>query len=182
MRAGSGDHVLVTAHGYERLRCELEALRSAGRRELSERLRGARADGALSDGPALHELVEEWARLERRIALLEAQVATARVVEPSDDGRAGIATRVRVRDAATGETAEYDLVGAVEADAESGRVSVEAPVGRALVGHRCGDTVELETPGGRTRLRILDVRPSPRSERPRHEPSRLAGRPSGAPD
>jgi transcription elongation factor GreA len=68
---------------------------------------------------------------------------------------------VVVRDGATGEVAEYELVGAVEADVGNGRVSLAAPVGRALVGRRKGDVVEVETPRGTIALEVLDVRVDP---------------------
>jgi transcription elongation factor GreA len=159
------DRQLITADGLERLQHELEHLRDGGRRDLAERFRTARNDGDVSENPALIELLEEHAQLERRIAVLEMQVANARVVAPARDGVAGLGTSVRVRDNATGEVAEYDLVGAVEADVGNGRVSLAAPVGRALVGRRKGDVVEVETPRGTIALEVLDVRVDRAAER-----------------
>lgn len=149
---------LITPEGFERLRGELDELRDTGRRELAERLREARADGDVADNPALLDLLEEHAQLERRIAVLESQIATVRVVAPADDGVAGPGTSVRVRDTATGDVAEYQLVGAVEADVGNGRVSLGAPVGRALAGRRRGDVVDVETPRGTIALEVLAVR------------------------
>ena len=105
----------------------------------------------------LYDVLEEQAQLERRIATLEAQVAVARVVEPAADGTAGIGSQVCVRDVETGEVEAYELVSAVEADLANGRLSIGAPVGRAVAGRRRGDIVEFETPRGRRRLEILDV-------------------------
>lgn len=99
--------LLVTAEGYEQLRSQLETLRTDGRRAMSERLRAARADGDFDSNPALFDAVEEQTLLERRIAVLEAQVAGARVVAPAADGRAGIGSFVRVRELENGEVAEY---------------------------------------------------------------------------
>jgi len=158
------DGQLITADGYERLRLELEELQGVGRRGLAERLRAARDDGDVADNPALLDLLEEHAQLERRIAVLESQAASVRVVAPSRDGVAGLGTVVRVRDLATGEIAEYELVGAVEADVGNGRVSLGAPVGRALVGGRKGDLVEVQTPRGTIELEVLAV--SVRGRRP----------------
>ena len=154
----------VTANGYEQLRSELEALRVEGRRRMGERLREAREDGRLDDNPALYDVFVEQAILERRIAALEARLAEAQVVAPAADGSAGIGSRVRVRDVALGEVAEYELVGAIESDAANGRVSVDAPLGRALVGRRAGESVEFETPRGRLSFEILgvDARQAPR--------------------
>jgi transcription elongation factor GreA len=147
----------ITAAGYERLRSELETLRTDGRRRMSERLREAREDGHLADNPALYDVFVEQAQLERRIASLEEQEAAAQIVAPAPDGIAGIGSRVRVRDVAVGEVAEYDLVGAIEADAGDGRVSVGAPLGRALVGRGAGESVEVETPRGTLWFEILGV-------------------------
>jgi len=153
--------VLISAAGYARLESELELLRTDARRALSERLREAREDGDLDDNPALGDLLEEQAQLEQRISLLEARVRSAEIVEPAADGRAGIGTLVRVRDFAAGSTHEYELVGPLESDVGSGRVSVEAPVGRALVGRRPGDRLDVETPRGVRGLELLDVRLAP---------------------
>jgi len=152
------DGTLITAGGLARLEHELDGLRDVARHELAERFRTARNDGDAAENPALIDLLEEHGQLERRIAILEAQVASARVVAPARDGVAGLGTSVRVRDSGTGEVAEYELVGAVEADVGNGRVSLAAPVGRALFGRRKGDVVEVETPRGTIALEVLAVR------------------------
>jgi transcription elongation factor GreA len=149
----------VTAEGYQQLCSELERLRTERRREVSEALRKARDEDHAADNPVLFELFEEQTQLERRIAMLEERAALAQVVAPAADGTAGIGSCVRVRDVALGEVAEYELVGAIEADANIGRVSVVAPVGRALVGRRAGESVDVETPGGISAFEILTVRP-----------------------
>jgi transcription elongation factor GreA len=150
---------LVTAAGYAQLCAELEALRTLSRQEMTEHLRDAREDGD-PDNPMLFDELEEQAQLERRIALLEAQAAAARIVGPAADGTAGIGSCVRVRHGDSGEVAEYELVGPIESDAGNGRVSVAAPVGRALVGRRRGATVAVETPRGTMQLEILSVLPA----------------------
>jgi transcription elongation factor GreA len=154
---------LISAQGYEDRRRELEALRTAARRDLAERMRDARQDGDLTDNPALHDLLEEQQQLERRIAALEAQLAVAEIAAPSVDGRAGVGSVVRVRDA-DGGTFEYELVGSLESDAANGRVSIGAPVGQALLGQRAGARVEVQTPRGRLTLAVLSVR-SPAAEK-----------------
>ena len=151
------DHVLVTAEGHDQLRRELDALGTVRRAELTEQIRETRMDSD-PDNPALYELLEAQAQLEQRIAVLQAQLAAARVVEPTSNGAAAIGSRVRVRHDDSGEVAEYELVGPIESDALSGRISVSAPVGRALVGARRGETVEVETPRGAMQLEILSVR------------------------
>jgi transcription elongation factor GreA len=155
--APAADGLLVTAEGYERLCSELETLRSEGRRTMTERLREARADGHLEDNPALFDVLEEQAQLERRIATLEARLASARVAEPNGDGSAGIGSSVRLRDLETSELFEYGVVGAIEGNVGDGRVSVEAPVGRALLGAAAGDIVTVACPRGELRLEVMSV-------------------------
>lgn len=150
--------VLISAAGHVRLSRELDTLRIDARRELTERLRAAREDGDLEDNPVLGDLLEEQSQLEQRISLLEARLRSAEIVAPVDDGRAGIGTLVRVRDLVADSTHEYELVGALESDVGRGRVSVEAPVGRALVGRLPGERLDVETPRGVIELELVDVR------------------------
>jgi transcription elongation factor GreA len=152
--------LLITATGYEGLRAELETLRGHIGPELSERLRDARQDGHLADNPPLFDLLEEQAQLDRRIALLEAQLAAAQIAAPATDGRVGIGSRVRVRDLEVGNIMEFELVGAIEPKVGNGRVSVAAPVGKALVGQRVGARLDVATPGGTLPLEVLGVRPA----------------------
>ena len=156
-QANRDETVLITADGYAKLARELEELRTETRPALAERLREARSDGQLGDNPALYDLFEEQAQLERRIALLESQLAVAEIVAPAGDGRAGIGSIVRLRDE-TGATREYELVGPLESDIGSGRLSIEAPVGRALVGNRAGTTIEVGAPMGTLALELVSVR------------------------
>jgi transcription elongation factor GreA len=151
------DDLLVTAEGYERLCSELESLRSDGRRTMSEQLRAARVDGHLEDDPALFDVLEEQVQLERRIATLEARLAAARIAEPNRDGSAGIGSSVRLRDLETSELLEYEVVGAIEGNVGQGRVSVEAPVGRALLGAAAGDVVTVACPRGELRFEVISV-------------------------
>lgn len=146
----------ITAEGHRRLRSQLVALRGR-RRLLQDGLRDARDDGDVGENTVIIELLEEQANLERRIATLEAQLAAARVVSPPADGMAGVGTCVRVRELEGGEVADYQLVGSLEADVGSNRISISAPVGRVLVGSSPGKVVEADTPRGRLAFEILDV-------------------------
>jgi transcription elongation factor GreA len=159
------DVMLVTAEGYDRVCAELERLRTDGRRAVSERLRELRADGHLDDNSALFDLLEEQAQLERRIASLEARLAAVRVVEPNDDGSAGIGSSVLLRDLETSVLVEYELVGAIEADLDQGRLSIDAPVGRALLGAAPGQTVAVACPRGELRFQVISVVGRARSEK-----------------
>ena len=148
---------LITREGYEHLRAEIAKLCDA-RPEMIERLRGARDNGNLDDNPTLYEVLEEQAQLEQRIAQLRGQLAAAKVVQPKGDGIAGIGNSVRLRDLATNEVVEYELVGGIEANVGDGRVSIAAPVGRAVLGARAGEMVDVTTPRGNVQLEVLEVR------------------------
>ena len=158
MSTNMDERLLISAEGYEQRRRELDKLRNEARRELGERLREARRDGDLDVNPALQDLFEEQVRLERRIALLKAQLAVAKIVSPAPDGQAGIGSSIRVRDN-DGATFEYELVGPLESDVGNGRLSIRAPVGQALVGKRAGTSVEVATPRGPLTLEVVSVRP-----------------------
>jgi transcription elongation factor GreA len=151
------DESLITAQGYELLRAELERLQTDGRRDVGARLLDARHDGPLGDNPALAAVLEEQEQLETRIAALEAQLAVARVARPTRDGSAGVGSSVRVRHLHNDEVAEYELVGVSDPGIGDGRVSVAAPVGRALAGRRAGARIEVSVPRGLLALEILSV-------------------------
>lgn len=166
--AGLNDHeVALTRGGYERLREELANLTTINRAELSDRLRDAREQGGdLADNLELIDALEDQEFLERRITTLTASLASASVVDdPPRDGTIGVGTRVQLRDTDEGRTAEYEVVGSIEADPARRRLSAESPVGRALVGRRSGDVLEVEAPRGAMRFRILAVRPGDESHR-----------------
>jgi transcription elongation factor GreA len=152
------DALLITAAGYQELEREYLELTANGRRHMSERVRDARLDGGIADNPALFELLEEQLQLESRIASLSAKLAAAQVATPPADGRAGVGSAVRVRHRDSGDVAEYELVGTIESGVGQRRVSIGAPVGRALLGHLPGALVEVTTPRGQLALEVLGVR------------------------
>jgi transcription elongation factor GreA len=152
------DALLVTAACYEELKQELLELTANGRRRMSERVRDARLDGDIADNPALLELLKEQLQLESRIASLSGRLAAAEIAAPPPDGSAGVGSAVRVRHLDTGDIAEYELVGTIEPGVGHRRVSIGAPVGRALLGNRPGALVEVATPRGLRALEVLSVR------------------------
>jgi transcription elongation factor GreA len=152
-------HSLITPDGLVRLTNELEHLMGARRVAIEERLQDAiGADANLLENSDYHEALADLAALERRIALLRERIHWAEVVEPDRSSDAlEVGERVRVRDLRTGGTAEYELVGALEADPLVGRISIVSPLGRALLGRRAGDAVVVEAPRGRLRYEILST-------------------------
>jgi transcription elongation factor GreA len=151
----------VTPEGYRRLSELLDELTGVRRAELSDRLRDARGDGDNpADNPELMHALEDQMRLERRIAELEMRLARAEVVAGGVDADGGAALGARVRlqrlDAAAPQM-EYELVSSVEGDPPSGMLSVESPIGRALLGRVASETVEVDAPGGPIRFEVLAV-------------------------
>jgi transcription elongation factor GreA len=152
-------HTVITRDGLERLTDELEQLRTSGRQEIAERLRAAVSTNAnVVESAEYHEARDDQATLERRIAVLEERIALAQLADPDGtNGLVDVGERVGVRDVESGRRVQYQLVGALEADASQGRVSVLSPVGRALVGRRRGDVAVVEAPQGEVRLKILSI-------------------------
>jgi transcription elongation factor GreA len=149
---------LLTADGMDSLEHELERLQ--GRRaQIADQLRAASAaEGNRFENAEYLVALEDQALLERRIAILEHRRSEAEIVEADPtDGEVGIGEAVRVRDLDSGAVLHYRIVGAGEADPGNGHISYLSPVGAALLGRRAGETVELETPSGRLRLRVLDT-------------------------
>jgi transcription elongation factor GreA len=163
--AACGEHgaamkeTLITPAGLARLSDELERLKTDGRREITQRIRSAvSTDADVNANTDYLAAREEQAHLEFKIARLEERLAAARVAEPdAGNGLVDVGERVRVRELDTGRRHVYELVGALEADPGAGRVSVDSPFGRAIIGRRRGDVAVVEAPGGRIRVRILGI-------------------------
>jgi transcription elongation factor GreA len=150
----------ITREGLERLHAELDELRTVKRRELAEWVREARADGGEpGENADVAAALEAQAALERRIDELRATLALVHVAEAPVDGVAGIGRRVRVEISGRTAPVEFDLVGAAESDPSRGLISVASPMGLALAGHRAGDVVDVEAPGGSRAVRIVAVDP-----------------------
>lgn len=153
--------VLLTPEGLEKLGTEAEHLRTVGRREIAERIREAlHAGGELSENQEYLDAKDEQARLEGRIALLEERLANARVIRRTRKPPevVGVGTRVRLKDMAANETVEYRIVGSAEADPAEHKLSNESPVGRAIIGRKKGEVVEVAAPRGSLKYKILDIK------------------------
>jgi transcription elongation factor GreA len=151
-RAGSEQ---ITTQGLAALRAELARLEGDGRREIAARIQAARELGDLKENAEYHIAKEDQAHLETRIARLADRLRKAVVVDADASAEVvGFGATVHVVDVATGRESTYTIVGPTEADLRSGRISAESPVARALLGHRAGEVVAVETPRGARDLRI----------------------------
>jgi transcription elongation factor GreA len=150
---------VITKDGFARLNAELERLKGEGRRSVADRLRRAAASQAnVAENTEYLDAREEQAWLERRIAQLESRLRSARIVAPClGNGRVDLGERVRVRDLASGRPLEVELVGPLEADLATGRVSVASPLGQALVGLRKGEIADVDAPSGKLGYKVLAV-------------------------
>ncbi len=153
--------IRLTPEGFERLKAELESLTHVRRQQVAERIRQAReeAHGDSGDSTAYEDAKTELAILEQRIAELERTLAEVEVVEDSGEIHATVTlgAHVAIRDA-EGEEEEYVVVDHAEANPRLGRIAMTSPVGQALMGHRAGDEVVVETPAGPRKLTIVTVR------------------------
>jgi transcription elongation factor GreA len=148
--------VNITAEGADRMHAELAELTGVRRPEVISRIRAAKELGDLKENADYTAAREEQSFLEGRIQALEARLRDSVITEaPAAGEGADIGSRVTVE--TDGFEAEYTLVGSAEADPKAGRLSVVSPVGKALIGARSGDEVDVETPRGRVAYRVLKV-------------------------
>ncbi len=150
--------IYLTSEGAARLKAELEELKGIGRQEIAQRLRAAIQMGDLSENADYHKAKEDQAFLEGRIQELEYLLRHAIIVDENDGPKdvVAIGRRVTVQEEGS-ETEVFHIVGTKEADPRQRKISHESPIGRALLDHRVGDSVEVETPAGRVRLKILRI-------------------------
>jgi transcription elongation factor GreA len=152
--------VILTREGYEKLRSEIEFLQTEKRREIAERIRIAREFGDIAENAEYDDAKNEQAMLEHRIATLEERLLEARVVaedEVSTDV-VSIGSTVRLKDIEANQTVEYHIVGSAEANPAERKLSNESPVGRAIMGHKKGETVEVAAPRGTLKFKILEIK------------------------
>ncbi len=152
--AGVEARVEMTQAGLEALQGELQRLEQEVRPRLTEDLQRAAADKDFRENAPYDAAKQRLAEVQTRINTLRAQIGAAAIVEGGNTERAGLGTRVIVRDLEEDEELSYTLVGPGEIDARHGRISIQSPVGRALSDHIVGDTVQVQTPAGTMHYRI----------------------------
>ena len=152
--------VILTREGYEKLKAEIEYLQTDKRCEIAERIRIARGFGGIAENAEYDDAKNEQAMLEHRIATLEERVIEARVVAEDDVSTdvVSIGSTVRLKDVEGKSTVEYHIVGSAEANPEERKLSNESPVGRAIMGRKKGETVEVTVPRGTMKFKILEIK------------------------
>src|SRR5512144_2897277 len=135
--------VPLTPEGYEKLKQEIEYLSTERRREVADRIRTAREFGDIAENSEYDDAKNEQAMLEHRIATLEERLRSARVISKKDVAKdvVSVGSTVRLRDVDAKMTVEYKIVGSAEANPSENKLSNESPVGKAIMGHKKGETV-----------------------------------------
>ncbi|RTZ44676.1 transcription elongation factor GreA [Candidimonas sp. SYP-B2681] len=150
----------LTVRGAERLQIELHRLKTVERPEIINSIAEARAQGDLSENAEYDAARERQAFVEGRIKELEGTLSNAQIIDPTSldvDGRAVFGATVEIEDLESGERVTYQIVGDVEADIRSNRISVSSPVARALIGKGEGDVVSVKAPAGIREFEVLNV-------------------------
>ncbi len=152
--------VILTPEGYKKLQEEIEFLSTVRRREVAERIRVAREFGDIAENAEYDAAKNDQAHLEARIALLEERLKNARVVTKQEinSGEVSVGTTVRLKDLASNKTVEYHIVGSAEANPAEMKLSNESPVGKAIMGRKKGDVVEVSAPRGALKFKILEIK------------------------
>jgi transcription elongation factor GreA len=150
--------VFLTPEGLEKLKAELEHLRSVRRQQVADQIHRAKELGGTVDNAEYDDAKNEQAFVEGRILTLEKMIKNVALIEeqkaPSKTVRLGSKVRLRSHD---GEEEHYTIVGSAEASPAQGKISNESPVGRALMHKRVGDVVEAQTPAGKLKLKVIAI-------------------------
>lgn len=153
-------NTVLTRKGEEKLKEELNELKSVRRREVAEKIKVALSFGDLSENSEYDEAKNEQAIIESRIAEIEHTLAHAQIIDDDDISteKVGIGTTVKILDMDMDEEMEFKMVGTNEADINNGKMSDESPIGAAIMNHAVGEEVEVETPSGSIFFKILEIR------------------------
>jgi transcription elongation factor GreA len=152
--------VILTPDGLKKLKTELEELSGPKRREVATRIKEAREFGDIMENSEYDDAKNEQAMLEARIAQLEEKLRSASVISTKDlnTDQVRVGTTVHVKDEKTGKSVKYSIVGSAEANPSEAKLSNESPVGKALIGHKRGETVEVAVPRGpKRKLKITKI-------------------------
>ncbi|HPP32162.1 MAG TPA: transcription elongation factor GreA [Soehngenia sp.] len=151
--------VFLTPEGLEKLEMELEEAKVVKRKEIADRIKQALAFGDISENAEYDQAKNEQAKLEERIAKLEAMLRNAVIIDDDEISTdvVSIGSRVTVLDIEFNEEIEYTIVGSAEADPFEGKISNESPMGKALLGRKVGDTVSVQAPDGTIKYKIKAI-------------------------
>ena len=152
--------IRLTDEGLKNLKEELETLKTEGRRDIAEKIKVARGYGDLSENSEYDDAKNEQAIMEARIVTIEATLKNAQIINEDEISNeyVHLASKVVIEMIATGRTVEYKIVGSNDTDPKNGAISDESPVGKAIMGKKTGDVVEVETPSGVIGIKIIEIK------------------------
>jgi transcription elongation factor GreA len=153
--------VPLTVRGAEKLKAELQRLKTVERHAVIQAIAEARAQGDLSENAEYDAAKDKQGFIEGRILELESKLAAAQVIDPTKleaDGRVVFGATVDLEDEDSGAKVTYQIVGDDEADLKQGLISISSPIARAMIGKEAGDVAEYDAPGGTRSYEIIDVR------------------------
>ena len=148
-----------TAEGLQKLKDELNHLRTVERPSISEQIGEARDKGDLSENAEYDAAKEAQGILEMKISKMEAIVANARLIDEThmDNSKVFILSKVKIRNMSNAMEIEYTLVAENEADIKVRKISIDSPIGKGLLGKKVGNIVDIQTPGGLLQFKIIDI-------------------------
>ena len=148
-----------TKEGLQKLRDELEHMKSVERPSISQQIAEARDKGDLSENAEYDAAKEAQGLLEMRIAKMEDLLSKARIIDESqlDTSKVLILSKVKIKNLSNNMELQYTLVSESEADLKSGKISVSSPIGKGLLGKKVGEVAEVEVPAGKLQFEILDI-------------------------
>ena len=151
--------ILITKEGLDELRAELDYLKAEKRLEIAEKIKVARSFGDLSENSEYDEAKNDQAKLENRINEIETILKHYKIIDEGSTRSkiVNVGTKVKVLDVEFDEETEYKIVGSAEADPLNGKISDESPIGKALLGHKEGETVVANTPQGDLEFKIVKI-------------------------
>ncbi len=151
----------LTVAGAEKMRAELHELKTRQRPAVIQAIAEARAHGDLSENAEYAAAKERQSFIEGRIAEIDSKFANAQIIDPTlldADGRCVFGATIELEEMTNGEVVVYQIVGDDESDIKQGKISVNSPIARALIGKYAGDVAEVNAPGGVREYEILDVK------------------------
>lgn len=150
----------MTQQGMDKLKAELNELKTDGRRNAAKAIAEAREKGDLSENAEYDAAKDAQGMLEMKISEMEKILSNARVIkqEELDASKVVILSTVRIKQSKTNKEFSYTLVSQAEADLKSGKISVNSPIGKGLLGKKVGEMAVVETPGGKMEFEILDIK------------------------
>jgi len=148
-----------TKEGLDKLKNELNELKTKGRTDIARQIAEARDKGDLSENAEYDAAKDAQGHLEAKIAQLEEVVGNARLIDQSnlDSSKVGILSRVKIKNKKNGAVFTYTLVSEEEADLKAGKISLQSPIGKGLLGKKAGESAKIQTPGGEMEFQVVEI-------------------------